>query len=137
MIYTDNIQDPNGSEAQWSFRFGKSTENNNEVSQFIKRTVMAGVEPKRTRILTYQQFSDRAENLILTRDLHNEAARFRLEKCNLRTPVEVAMSILDDIMFWDYEINNENSAITMLFFAHYSMIKILRDNPQVIILDAT
>ncbi|RKF63148.1 hypothetical protein GcM3_141009 [Golovinomyces cichoracearum] len=98
---------------------------------------MAGVEPKRARILTYQQFSDRAENLILTRDFHNEAARFRHEKCNLRTPVEVAMSILDDNFFWDYELSNENSAITMLFFAHYSMIKILRDNPQAIILDAT
>lgn len=78
MIYTYNIQDPNGSEAQWSFRFGKSTEHNHggvnasglahhrrqargkEVSQFIKRTVTAGVEPKRARILTYQQFSDRA-----------------------------------------------------------------------------
>ncbi|RKF81931.1 hypothetical protein GcC1_020025 [Golovinomyces cichoracearum] len=47
------------------------------------------------------------------------------------------MSILDDNFFWDYEIINENSAITMLFFAHYSVIRILRDNPQVIILDAT
>ncbi|RKF66747.1 hypothetical protein GcC1_111010 [Golovinomyces cichoracearum] len=72
MIQTDNIQDPNRSEAQWSFRFGKSTEHNHggfyasglanhrrqargeEVNQFIKRTVMAGVEPKRARILTYQ-----------------------------------------------------------------------------------
>ncbi|RKF53566.1 hypothetical protein GcM3_217021 [Golovinomyces cichoracearum] len=155
MIYTDNIQDPNGSEAQWSFRFGKSTEHNHggvhasslanhrrkargeEVSQFIKRTVMAGVEPKRAQIPTYQKFSNRAENLILTRDLHNDAARSRHEICNLRTPVEVAMSILDDNFFWGYEINNESSDITMLFFAQYSMFRILRDNPQVIIIDAT
>ncbi|RKF81191.1 hypothetical protein GcM3_038037 [Golovinomyces cichoracearum] len=111
MIYTDNIQDPNGSEAQWSFRFGKSTEhshggvhesglaNHRRQARGEKRTVIAGVEPKRSQILTYQQFSDRAENLILTRDLHNEAARFRNEKCNLRAPVEVAMSILDDNFF--------------------------------------
>ncbi|RKF79098.1 hypothetical protein GcC1_049032 [Golovinomyces cichoracearum] len=109
MIYPDNIQDPNGPEAQWSFWFGKSTEHNHggvhasglanhcrqargeEVSQFIKRTVMAGVEPKRAQILIYQQFSDRAENPILTCDLHNESARFRHEKCNLRTPVEVVI----------------------------------------------
>ncbi|RKF53542.1 hypothetical protein GcM3_217040 [Golovinomyces cichoracearum] len=122
MIYTDNIQDPNGSEAQWSFRFGKPTEHNN-----------GGVHA--SGLANHRR--DRAQNLILTRDLHNEAARFRHEKCNLRTPVEVAMSILDDNFFWDYEINNENSAITMLFFAHYSMIRILRDNPQIIILDAT
>ncbi|RKF83464.1 hypothetical protein GcC1_002031 [Golovinomyces cichoracearum] len=114
MIKTDNIQDLNGLEAQWSFRFCKSTEHSHggvHASGLADHRRQARGEENgddwcRTQegSNSYQQFSDRAENLILTRDLHNEAARFRHEKCNLRTPVEVVMSVFDDNFFWDYKI---------------------------------
>ena len=112
---------------------------NNEVQVYLKNAITSGIDPKRARLLAYQQFAKNSdgENIFTLKDIYNEKDRLRQHDIIYKTPIELAILILEKDFFFDYECDDRTNSITSLFFVHRNMISILKENHQVLVLDST
>ena len=132
-IIASNIAEP--SQGKWFIRLGNTPEHNhsavhasglanhrrrarnNEVQVYLKNAITSGIDPKRARLLAYQQFAKNSdgENMFTLKDIYNEKDHLIQHDIIYKTPIELAILILEKDFFFNYECDDRTNSKTSLF----------------------
>lgn len=106
------------------------------VRQSIADMITAGIQPRPILSSLRQEASDL---LLSARDVYNARADIRRQNLGSKTPIQALLALLSEDRQWTtaFELNSTTHQVQRLFFAHSQSIVMVKDFPEVLLLDCT
>ena len=105
-----------------------------DASKQVAAMTQAGVPPKAIASSLSIEFPDQ---LWTMQDIYNLRRQLKSELLGSRSPMEAMLHELDTNQFESHYHLDDNGHITLLFFAHPDSLLLLKQYPQVVLMDCT